>query len=136
MAGPLFWLIIAIIIISTVVGAVAKVLNNMNDPNNAQRNRPAARPQGGGGGGGGGVVRQSSSDMDRFLAEIDRLRRKNAEAPPPARGESVPVASVVQPTKPAERPRSRVVAELAEPVYRATDVGFGPPAPPPMPSLP
>src|SRR4051794_38159166 len=103
--GPLFWLIIAIVIISTVVGAVAKLLNSMNEMNNAPRNRPAARA---GGNGGGGVVRQSSSDMDRFLAEIDRLRRKNADAPQHQRGETVPVAPVVQPAKQPDRPRARV----------------------------
>jgi len=125
--GPLFWLIIAIVIISTVVGAIAKLLNNMNEMNNAPRNRPVARA--GGGNGGGGVVRQSNSDMDRFLAEIDRLRRKNAEAPP-QRGEPVPVAPVVQPAKPPEKPRARVVGELAEAQPRPTDTGFGPPTAP------
>jgi len=130
----LFWIVIAIIIISTVVGAVAKLLNNMNEMNNAPRNRPAARPNGAGPGGGGGVVRQSGSDMDRFLAEIDRLRKKNAEAP--ARGEAASVAPIVQPTRPVERPRARVVAELAEtPVHRPPDPGFVPP-PLPQPSLP
>ena len=126
----LFWLVIIIVIISTVVGAVAKLLNNLNEMN-APRHRPAARP---GGGGAGGVVRQSSSDMDRFLAEIDRLRRKNAEASPPQRGESVPVAPVVQPAKPAEKPRARVVAELAEAQPRPTDTGFGPPVVPTAPA--
>jgi hypothetical protein len=145
--GPLFWLIIAIIIISTVVGAVAKLLNNMNEMNNAPRNRPVARPNpaagagaggghAGGAGAGGGAVRQTTTDMDRFLAEIDRLRRKNADAPPPARGESAPVAPVVQPPKPVEKPRARVVAELAEPpANRPHDPGFVPP-PLPQHSLP
>jgi hypothetical protein len=132
---PFFWVIIAIVIISTIVGAVAKLLNNMNEQNNAQRPRPPARgngPGGGGGGGGerggGGVVRQSSSDMDRFLAEIDRLRKKNAEAPPPQPGQAAPVAPVVQPVKTPDKPRARVVAELAEAAPRPTDTGFGPPA--------
>jgi hypothetical protein len=62
-------------------------------------------------------VRPATSDMDRFLAEIDRLRRKQAgapDAPPP--GSSPPVAPVVQPLKPAaaDKPRPRVVAELAD----------------------
>ena len=130
----LFWIIIAIVIISTVVGAVAKLLNNLNEMNNAPRNRPPARPEGGAGGGGGGVVRQSSSDMDRFLAEIDRLRKKNADAPPPARGESAPAAPVVQPAKQPEKPRARVVAELAEAAPRPTDTGFGPPVVPMAPA--
>ena len=125
----LFFIIIAIVIISTVVGAVARLLNNLNEMNNAPRNRPPVRPEGG-----GGVVRQSSTDMDRFLAEIDRLRKKNADAPPPARGESPPVAPVVQPAKQPERPRARVVAELAEAMQRPTDTGFGPPIVPTAPS--
>jgi hypothetical protein len=136
--GPLFWLIIAIIIISTVVGAVAKLLNNMNEMNNVPRNRPVSRPNvgAGAGGAGGGPVRQSTSDMDRFLAEIDRLRKKNADAAPPAaaRGEAIPVAPVVQPAKPVEKPRPRVIAELAESAPRPTDVGFGLPITPTQPS--
>jgi hypothetical protein len=57
--------------------------------------------------------------MDRFLAEIDRLRRKaatNPDPPPAQPGSAAPVAPVVQPIKPpaADRPRARVVAELAE----------------------
>jgi hypothetical protein len=56
--------------------------------------------------------------MDRFLAEIDRLRRKaaaNPDPPPAQPGSAVPVAQVVQPAKPpADRPKARVVAELAD----------------------
>jgi hypothetical protein len=73
--------------------------------------------------------------MDRFLAEIDRLRRKagaGQNQPPPAEkppAPAAPVAPVVQPVKPpaAERPRARVVAELAEPP------SYGAPAPPSSP---
>jgi hypothetical protein len=130
--NPLFWIVLTIIVISTLVGAVAKMLNNMNEMN-APRNRPPARAAGGAGGG-GAARQQQGSDMDRFLAEIDRLRKKNAEAAPPPQGQ-VPVAPVVQPVKQADRPRTRVVAELAEPARRAsdrgperpTDQGFGPP---------
>lgn len=123
-----FWIIIAIIIISSLVGALAKFLNNMNELQ-AGRNRPPAGA-GPAPGGGGPVVRQSTTDMDRFLAEIDRLRRKNAEAAAPPAG-APPVAPVVQPPKAPERQRSRVVAELVEPVSRP-DLGFvtTPPSPP------
>jgi hypothetical protein len=137
--GNLFWVIIAIVVISTVVGAVAKMLNNLNEMNGANagaRNRPAGGPADGGGaggaraggGGGGGVVRQSNTDMDRFLAEIDRLRKKTAEAPPPPANQA-PAAPVVQPEKRQDRPRPRVVAESAE--LPKQDLGFAaPPAPP------
>jgi hypothetical protein len=55
--------------------------------------------------------------MDRFLAEIDRLRRKQTANPDSsaAPGSTPPVAPVVQPLRPAaEKPRPRVVAELAD----------------------
>ena len=110
--GPLFWLIIAIVIISTVVGAVAKLLNSMNEMNNAPP-QSTGRPRLAATGAAGSCV-NPAPDMDRFLAEIDRLRRKNADAPQHQRGETVPVAPVVQPAKQPDRPRARVVAELAE----------------------
>jgi hypothetical protein len=57
--------------------------------------------------------------MDRFLAEIDRLRRKqaaNADVPTVQPGSVPPVAPVVQPIRQAatDKPRPRVVAELAD----------------------
>jgi hypothetical protein len=135
---PVFWIIIAIVILSTVVGAVAKLLNSLNEMN-AARARPGAAGgsegggggSGSGGGGGGTVLRQSGSDMDRFLAEIDRLRKKTAEAPPPPPGQA-PAAPVVQPEKRQDRPRPRVVAELAD---KIPDMGF-PQAPPAAPTGP
>ena len=128
----LFWILIAVVVISTVVGAVAKLLNNLAEMN-AAANRPRppvpGRPAGGGGGnGGGGTVRQATSDMDRFLAEIDRLRKKTADAPPPPANQA-PAAPVVQPERRPDRPRPRVVAELAE--LPKADAGFATTPPPP-----
>lgn len=141
------WLVIALIVISTVVGAVAKMLNNLQEANNTRRlereryerserdrstraqrederaERPSARTARSKANtdsetSSSGAVRAGNTDMDRFLAEIDRLRRKASTADPaPAQpGSSVPVAQVVQPIKPpAEtRARARAVAELAE----------------------
>jgi hypothetical protein len=73
--------------------------------------------------------------MDRFLAEIDRLRKKTAEAPPPPPNQA-PAVPVVQPEKRQdrqdrqERPRPRVVAEVAE--LPKQDLGF---AAPPVPTV-
>jgi hypothetical protein len=71
--------------------------------------------------------------MDRFLAEIDRLRRKAATAPPANQpGCAPPAAPVVQPVKPpaSDKPRPRVVAELAEaPPSSAPSFGTSPQAP-------
>ena len=108
------WAVI-IIILSIAVAAVAKVLNNLNE-NNLGKNRAQPRPAADGSG--GGNVRQTKSDMDRFLAEIDRLRKKNAEPPSAApnkpANKQAPVAPVVQPSRQPERPRARVVTEVAE----------------------
>jgi hypothetical protein len=115
----MLWAPFIIVAVVVVVAVVTKIANSLNEMN-AMSNRPS-RPTGGGkGDGGGGSVRQTKSDMDRFLAEIDRLRKKSADAPAPQPTKKpAPVAQVVQPAKQApktERPRARVVAELAEPV--------------------
>ncbi len=121
-----FWLVIAIVVISTVVGAISKLLNNLNEMNNAARARGPNPPAGGRAG--GGVVRQTNSDMDRFLAEIDRLRKKSTDAPAPQQNQG-PAVPVVQPIRQpdradrSDRARTRVVAELAEAPPR-TDGGF------------
>jgi type II secretory pathway pseudopilin PulG len=120
-----WWLILLIVVISTLVAVIAraaKALNSMNEMNSA-RNRQQARASSGGKSG-GGVVRQGNSDMDRFLAEIDRLRKKNVDAPSASTTpkKTPPVALIVQPVKQPDRPRARVVAELADPVR--PDTGF------------
>ena len=122
----------------------------MNEMNNAPRNRPVARPNmgggagGGAGGAGGGWRRRrrrcgpsdhlghgSLPGRDRPAAEEER--GGSATRTRPRRDH--PVAPVVQPAKPVEKPRPRVVAELAEPAPRPTDVGFGPPVAPTQPSV-
>jgi hypothetical protein len=121
----ILWPFIVIVLITVVVGVVAKVVSNLNEMN-VMKNRPPARS----GGEGGGKVRQTKSEMDRFLAEIDRLRKKSAEAPPPAPNKPMPVAPVVQPVRKSERSErrpARVVAELAD-AFRP-DTGFAVTAP-------
>lgn len=142
--------ILVLVVISTVVGAVAKVLNNLADSaanrraeedrrarsermernaararasedERAERPNRAAAPAAAASEAHSGAVRPATSEMDRFLAEIDRLRRKAAVSPDPSPaqpGSAAPVAPVVQPIKPAnaDRPRPRVVAELADPM--------------------
>lgn len=119
-----FWVILAIVVISTVVGAIAKLFNNLNEANaaNAARQRQAAQGGAAAGNNAGGAVRPANSDMDRFLAEIDRLRKKTAEAPPPPQNQA-PAVPVVQPARQPDRPRPRVVAELVD--LPKPDQGFG-----------
>src|SRR5687768_435875 len=89
--GPFLFLVVAVVVISVVVGAIAQVLNKLNEaaaqPPRPNGPRPANPPAG--------------KDMDRFLAEIDRLRRKAAaEAagePPPPRPAPARAAPVTPP---------------------------------------
>jgi len=139
-------MVIILVVVSTVVGAIAKLLNNLAEANATRRaederrarseraersaeraraaqderaERPKPAPVATADTHSGGTVRPAGSEMDRFLAEIDRLRRKAAANPDPLPaqpGSAAPVAPVVQPIKPpaSDRPRPRVVAELAE----------------------
>ena len=113
--GPVGVLVIAIIIISAVVGLIAQFLNKMNEMNPGRRQAAAAR--------GGGDVKQSDRDMDRFLAEIDRLRKRNAEAADqpkeqqekkPAPAKAAPVAPAAKPARKPPAAKPRIVAELAD----------------------
>jgi len=130
-------LIVAIVVISAVVGAIAQFLNKLNEasaPPPRRLPRTEREPS-----------RQPDKEMDRFLAEIDRLRRKNAEggepmaarlpAKPPA---VLPLSRPPRPLPVGRGPRPekvkkpRIVAELAEPqVRRRVDTGAmaAPPAP-------
>ena len=128
-------LVVIIVVISAVVGAITQFLNRLGEMNNNQnvRRPPAAAPRADAAARARGGA--ATQDMDRFLAEIDRLRRKNAgerteeERPKPV---ATPVA---RPTsRSADRPRPRVT-ELAETPRGTTDAqGFSsPPAAPPSP---
>ena len=77
---------IAVVIISAIVGAVAQFLSKMNEQQANAGKRAAARPSRAE----GGAVRQSAGDVDRFLAEIDRLRRRNADGTARGRKRSRP----------------------------------------------
>lgn len=111
MNNPLILLIVAIVVITAIVGAIAQFLNKLNEANAPQPR--AAR---------GDAPRQTQKDMDRFLAEIDRLRKKNAENPEPTAAKPKPVEP--PPPKPKPRPLqnrpSRV--EKAKPVKPVAEV--------------
>src|SRR5438067_9954672 len=140
--NPLIGLIIVIVIISAVVGAIAQFLNKLGEMNapNRRADRAAAGPRAEP----AAAPRQADRDMDRFLAEIDRLRRKNADAgQQQSSGSATPVVPVARPvSRPTDRPRPRVVAELAETQPQqqrpGTDAqGFTtPPSAPPSPIVP
>jgi len=132
MGGPILLLIVAIVVISAVVGAIAQFLNKLNEAN-APPPRAERRE----------APRQTQKDMDRFLAEIDRLRKKNAEnaeptaaapkaAPPPLKpvAKSKPQTSRSRP----EKSKPRAVAEVVDSPRRRVD--SSPMAAPPLPVAP
>ncbi|QDU24282.1 hypothetical protein [Urbifossiella limnaea] len=98
------FLVVAVLVISVVVGVIAQFLNKLNEA----AAQPAARPNGPRPPAGGAPAK----DMDRFLAEIDRLRRKAAAE---AAGEQPP-------PKPAAAPRPAPVTPAG---VRPQDAGRG-----------
>jgi hypothetical protein len=115
--GPLFWIILGIIILSSVVGMIAKVLSNFQEQQQQpiDRRRPVRVRQEEEEGRAGG-----QKEMERFLAELDRLRGKKENS---RKAPAVPAVPVVVPVKKPPRPRLAV-----EPV--------APPPPPPPPPPP
>lgn len=105
MQGPLI-VFLLIVVVSAIIGAVSQMLKAVQQMPQANQARPARRVPGGGANPGG-----ASSDIDRFLEEIDRLRRKKASEDPglPPPPPEPPVARPVQ----AERPRQARPAQAA-----------------------
>ena len=113
---------VVMVAISAVVGLITQLLNKLNEASGppARRPVPPRRAE--------ATPARPDRDMDRFLAEIDRLRKKNTEAaaepsaqspppPPPTTrqgGQRPTAAPVARPG--ASPPRSRrPVAEPAPP---------------------
>ncbi len=71
-------ILIAIVVFATVIGAIAQFLSKLNlaAPNQIARRPGVAKPAAG---------RTSANEIDKFLAEIDRLRKKQPEPPPQPR---------------------------------------------------
>lgn len=122
---------VIIVILSAIIGAVSQVLKNQQqaEQTRAARARAAKRANGDERREGRGA-----SDIDRFLEEIDKLRRKSAAggiAPPPA-------APVVPPV--ARRP-SRLESDVptvapARKTRTAGEPSFNPPVAPVIRSVP
>ena len=124
MQGPIL-IFLLIVVVSMVIGAVSQVLKVAQKaaPPPRARPRPAA-------------ARPASGEIDRFLEEIDRLRKKKAEGaadrptsqPPVAR--PVKVAKVLPPTearRPKRRPDVPPVAKPAAPPPRLADLPMATP---------
>jgi hypothetical protein len=98
-------IVLGVVILIAVVSAISQMVKSQEEANPRDR-----RPRGGRSGDG---VRTSSGDIDRFLQEIDRLRKKGAPAPvaekprpvaKPAR-QAIPV---VEPTRRRREPEPAI----------------------------
>jgi hypothetical protein len=139
------WVVVVIIVIA-VVSAIAQTIKNQQEKEQTPRRRPNNRENASG-------VKTGASDMDRFLQEIEKLRKRAAD------GGDEPKKPVSRPTKstravptviPAKKPKRDAptvpVSRRIEQLPTATIVPPPPslsfpmeqPAPPPsvpMPSL-
>lgn len=105
MQGPLL-VFLMLVVISAVIGAVSQVLKNA-----AQQPAPMARPRPRPAAG----QKPAATDIDKFLEEIDRLRKRKAEADGSERSEPPVAAPVARPpARPQPQPTARAVP-TAEP---------------------
>jgi hypothetical protein len=124
------FIFVAIVILSAIIGAVSQALKNQQQAEQARRAQARAANRGGGGAG-----RAGASDIDRFLEEIDKLRRKSAsgerERPP-----TVPVARRAPRPTPAEVPTvAPRKPRLSEEATRTFEVTAAPPRAVPLPRV-
>lgn len=125
MGGPLFWIILGIIVLSSVVGVIAKALSNFQEQQQQQMGRPRpARPVAGEEEGGAA----EQKEMERFLAELDRLRGKKENA---RKSSASPAVPAIVPAKKPQRTRRVIVEPIVAPPPSPP-----PPPPPPPPPLP
>src|SRR5262245_11681707 len=90
--GGMALVVLGLFVLVWIISAVVKASQDSGGRRNGQA---PARPQQQGGNAAPRVERTSNSDIDRFMAEIDRLRR---------RGEGAPAGRPAEPPRPAPRP--------------------------------
>lgn len=124
------WIVVAVIIVIAVVSAIAQTIKNQQEKEQAPRRR-SNRPRQSGEG-----VRTGASDMDRFLQEIEKLRKRSAEGgeelKKPKSKPSKPVPTVVPVKRKRTDPVPTVNPARVDRLPTATVLNV----PPPMPSLP
>jgi hypothetical protein len=89
---------LAVVVISAIIGGLAQVLKNVQkaEETRTARARAAHRER-------SNSRSSGSGDIDRFLEEIDKLRRRGGVEPPVARPAAAPVAAPVR-TRVIDRP--------------------------------
>ena len=99
-------IVLGLFVLVWIISAVVKASQDpgsKRQPPTANRSRPADAPR---------VERTSNTDIDRFMAEIDRLRRRGEGAPVGrAAGQAPRPTTIEPPPRPAQRsePRARPV---------------------------
>src|SRR5438046_10730864 len=102
------WIVLGVVILIAVVSAVSQMVRGQG---RAAPRRP--RP-----GRSGGSARTSSGDIDRFLQEIDRLRKKGEGGA--AADKARPIAKPVRPPIPVVEPTRRRIDSEPQPVPTAS----------------
>src|SRR5579883_2063680 len=126
------WIVIGIVIVVAVITTVSQVLKGQQEAVPPRRPRPRPLQNGG--------SRPPSNDIDRFLQEIDRLRKRPAEAaaPPPrpkARATAAPARPAVPVVEPV-RPRRSEPSARTDELPVATVVPSARSTPGPVPAQP
>jgi hypothetical protein len=126
------WIVVTVIIVIAVVSAIAQTIKNQQEKEQTPRRR-STRPRQSGEG-----VRTGASDMDRFLQEIEKLRKRSAEGggeepkKPQKAKPGKPVPTVVPVKRKRTDPVPTVSPARVDRLPTATVLNV----PPPMPSLP
>jgi hypothetical protein len=126
------WIVVVVIIVIAVVSAIAQMIKNQQEKEQTPRRRSNARTNAPG-------VKTGTSDMDRFLQEIEKLRKRAAEggeepkkpvAKPTKNPRTVPTVSPPSKSKRKELPPTVAPSRRIEQLPTATVVP--PPVPPPQ----
>lgn len=105
------WAVVGVIIVIAVVSAISQMLKNQQEQAPRRRINPAGNR--------GEPVRGGSNDIDRFLQELDKLRKKQSGAPS---GRTEDASSSSPPVvKPKPKPKAKPVATPV-PVKKAKSV--------------
>lgn len=131
------WIVVVIIIVIAVVSAIAQTIKNQQEKEQIPRRRSNTNRSN------TGAVKTGSSDMDRFLQEIEKLRKRAAEGgddpnPKKANAKTAKANRAVPVVAPAKRSK-RIDVPTIQPSRRIEQLPTAtvvPPPPPPPESFP
>ncbi len=121
------WIVVLVIIVIAVVSAIAQTIKNQQEKEQLPRRRPNARANAGG-------VKTGSSDMDRFLQEIEKLRKRAADGEDEPKKQSK--STKQNRSVPTIAPKRKVSAPTVKPSRRIEDLPTATVVSPPPPATP